>query len=365
MGVVMKGLSAAFGAFLSFGIVAAGSAPARADVLLSGPTGNAGNYSTAGLASFAASKTLYSFGGLTGVALWDLLGGGVPAAPNTPSTPNVSWGSISTSTPPGYAGNNAILRSYVLATGADGARTVVSLGEIAPVFGAVPTGPNYAPAFIAFKTDGGALLPTPELVIPQSSARGVDTLASLQLLSVPALPSADRTLSTGVVLNGGAATNPGTYTLADLQNNFTPTNVVANANTYTGIPLWTFLDPNTSDIMDKLVVIKGTDGYEVVHALAELDPSQGGDPNILLAYADIGMELDPGSSDIVRTILPGDTMRRGRWMSNLYEIDIIDAPTAAPLPGSWTMMMLGLGVLGFARRRHAKKLLAERERAGA
>jgi hypothetical protein len=156
-------------------------------------------------------------------------------------------------------------------------------------------------------------------------------------------------------------TNPGTYTLADLQNNFTSTNVLANGNTYTGIQLWTFLNIDTLDVMDKLVVIKGTDGYQVVHSLAELDPSLGGDPSILLAYFDTGTELDPGSADIARTILPGDIARRGRWMSNLYEIEIIDAPAQTPLPASWTMMLLGLGALGLAKRRHAKKQVAAHE----
>jgi len=39
-------------------------------------------------------------------------------------------------------------------------------------------------------------------------------------------------------------------------------------------------------------------------------------------------------------------------MSNLYEIDVV---TATPLPASWTMMLLGLGALGVAKHRHAKK----------
>jgi hypothetical protein len=347
---------------MSLGIaVATLGAPARAEMVVSGPTSNAGSYSASELALFGASHTLYSFGGVTGVALWDLLGGGVPVAPNNPSTPNVSWGGISTSTPSGYATNNAILRDYVLATGTDGKRSVVSLGEIAPVFGAVPTGPNYVPAFVAFKTDGGTLLSSPQLVIPASSVRGVGALGSLELLSAPALPSGVRgTPSTAVELKGDV-TNPDVYTRADLQG-LTPTiDVTANGDKYTGIPLWDFLKPNTSNILDKLVVIKGTDGYQVVHALAELDPSKGGDPFILLAYADTGTDLnDPsvqGAGDIARTIIPKDTVRRGRWMSNVYEIDVISAPTPTPLPASWTMMLLGLAGLGATKLRRAKKSL--------
>jgi hypothetical protein len=99
----------------------------------------------------------------------------------------------------------------------------------------------------------------------------------------------------------------------------------------------------------------------VVHALAELDPSKGGDPFILLAYADTGTDLnDPsvqGAGDIARTIIPKDTVRRGRWMSNVYEIDVISAPTPTPLPASWTMMLLGLAGLGATKLRRAKKSL--------
>jgi DMSO/TMAO reductase YedYZ molybdopterin-dependent catalytic subunit len=197
--------------------------------------------------------------------------------------------------------------------------------------------------------------------VPSSSARGIDQLGALQLLSVPAIGGPGGP-STGIVLTGDSVTSPGTYSVSDLQTEFTPVNVVANGNEYIGIPLWSFLDPNTTDIMDKLVVVKGTDGYQVVHALAELDPSKGGDPFILLAYDDTGGDLNPGNADCCRTILPGDTVRRGRWMSNLYEIAVIDAPTATPLPASWTMMLLGLAGLGATKLRRAKKSLVTIER---
>ena len=51
--------------------------------------------------------------------------------------------------------------------------------------------------------------------------------------------------------------------------------------------------------MDKLVVAKGTDGYEVVHALAELSPNNTDDPFIQLAYDDTGGELNRGGAGLL------------------------------------------------------------------
>jgi hypothetical protein len=75
-------------------------------------------------------------------------------------------------------------------------------------------------------------------------------------------------------------TNPGAYTKTDLQNDFTPVPETVNGDNYTGVPLWTFLNTNDPNFTDDLVVTAGTDGYEVVLSLAELDPRSAGIPAI-------------------------------------------------------------------------------------
>ncbi len=319
--------------------------PAHADSLvLTGPTGNAGQYSTSSLSTLAGANTV-SRDGLKGISLWNLLGGA--DASNTA----INWGSIETSTPAGSNGKNSILRYYVLATGSDGTRSVISLGEIEPRFGGTANNPS-APAFVAFENGAGSLLADPQLVIPNASGRNVLDLERLDLLSVEALPTAPISPSNSVNLIG-SVNNPGSYALSDLQS-LTAVNLVVGSNTYTGVSLWDFINPLQSGTTDKLVAAKGTDGYVVVHSLAELDPSLGGNPLNLLPYADTGSDL-PGSG-VARTILPTDTDKRGRWMSNLYEIEIIAAPTPVPLPAAWMMFLTGATIIGLAKLRHPPEM---------
>jgi hypothetical protein len=159
------------------GLMTAAGGPARADVVLSGPDANAGSYSTSALAGVANGGDTVSSGGLTGITLWGLLGGANAA---TPTSPN--YGAITTSTPSGANGKNAILRYYLLGTSGGGQRSVVSLGEIDPNFG----GTAAVAPFVAFQ-NGGGLLAAPQLVVPGTTGRDLVNLTSLQLLAVPAI----------------------------------------------------------------------------------------------------------------------------------------------------------------------------------
>ncbi len=302
-------------------LTATAGGQAWADVVLSGPDSNALTYSTAALSAAATSGDTVSSGGVTGISLWGLLGGANAASSTSPT-----YGDITTSTPSGDNGKNAILRYYLLATSADGRESVVSLGEIDPNFG----GTAATADFIAFRNTGSTLLTAPELVVPGAPGRDLTNLTSLQLLSVaalPAVPTAPGGESTSVQLSG-LVKNPGSYNVTSLQTDFTPVTETVSGNKYTGVPLWTFLNPSDSDTTSQIVVTQATDGYEVVVSLAEIDPALGGNPNDLLPYADTGGNF-PGDG-VARTIFPSDNAH-GRWESNLDAIEVSSVPEPGPL----------------------------------
>ena len=322
------------------GMMAAAGGSARADVLLTGPDANAGSYSTSALAGVANGGDTVSSGGLTGITLWGLLGG-ADGAQNSPN-----YGAITTSTPNGANGKNAILRYYLVGTGAGGQRSVVSLGEIDPTFGGTaPVAP-----FVAFQ-NGGGLLAAPQLVVPGAAGRGLVNLTSLQLLAVPAVSGLGGP-STAVQLTGNVA-QPGSYTKTDLQNDFTPVTSTISGDTYTGVPLWTFLDASDPMATDQVVITQGTDGYEVVLSLAELNPALGGNPHDLLPYADNGTDFpsDPNAKTaaVARTIFPSDN-KHGRWESNLDFVEVASVPEPASLGLLGVALMC---VAGLRNRRRA------------
>ena len=278
---------------LRTGILAGGisivmSAGAHAgSITLTGPTGKAGSYSPSALSSIgtASPSLVVTSGGLTGITLWGLLGGANASSPTSPT-----YGSITTSTPTGFNAKNAILRYYILGTGTDGTQSVVSLGQIDPNFGGTGT-----PVFVAYQMSGGAMLTTPELVVPGGPAGStISSLASLQLLAFPAQPTGAGGQSTSVVLSGNV-NQPGTYTLSMLQNNFTPVQQTVSGDTYTGIPLQTFINSTSSNINNQIVVGWGTDGYESLYSLEEL-----ANLNNIIAYAATGTDFP--ADGVARTI---------------------------------------------------------------
>ena len=147
---------------------------------------------------------------------------------------------------------------------------------------------------------------------------------------------------TSSFLVGGNVTAPRTFTLPDLQSlpaitenvSFLAGNSTTNT-TFTGTGLFSLLNntvgiktnPNVKqDIIRNVVIATGSDGYQAVYSIGEINPTFGGpatNPN-LVAYAN-----NPGqlltSDGFARTTVPGDT-RGGRYVSNLQSLTVFHAP---------------------------------------
>ncbi len=273
--------------------------------------------------------------GVSGYSLWGLLAGSTSATTTTNGSGTITAnGGIITTTPVGDNSKNAILRDYVVVTDGGGHQSVVSLGEIDPMFSGTTSSNS---DLITFSGS------TASLTFLGSGAAGRDLadVTSIQLVAAPALPGPITPAPpSDTVTLSGLVGDPGSYDLSRLQNDFTPVTEIVNGDTYAGVPLWTFLDPSDSDILDQYVVTAGTDGYEVVLSLAELDPSLGGNPSDLLPYADTGGNFP--ADGVARTLLPSDTpFAHGRWESDLDLVDV----EAVPEPGSLGLLLSGLTML--------------------
>jgi hypothetical protein len=100
-------------------------------------------------------------------------------------------------------------------------------------------------------------------------------------------------------------------------------------DTFTGALLWDLLqsvgivtDPNVkNDILRKIIIVTGTDGYVSVFTAGEIDPGFGGD-QMLVAYEDNGQPL--GSEGPAQIVAPGDKAG-GRFVHNIASIIVKDA----------------------------------------
>jgi hypothetical protein len=93
---------------------------------------------------------------------------------------------------------------------------------------------------------------------------------------VPALPQVMKApVSTSVIVAGNVS-RPGAYTFQGANpQNVSPITETVNGDTYTGPPFFALIDPSDPNILNQYVVTAGTDGYEVLLSLAELDPAFG------------------------------------------------------------------------------------------
>src|SRR6202161_1800797 len=111
------------------------------------------------------------------------------------------------------------------------------------------------------------------------------------------------------VLVSGQVADPGIYNLPTTTPVTTESVTYTAAgvpvsDTYTGTTLWNLLadaggvttTTAKNDILSKYVIATGSDGYQAVFSLGEIDPMFGNQP-VLIAYADTGGQLGPNGSE--------------------------------------------------------------------
>jgi hypothetical protein len=111
------------------------------------------------------------------------------------------------------------------------------------------------------------------------------------------------------------------------------------------------------------VVAVGSDGYEAIFSLGEIDPMFGNQPD-LVAYCDTGGELamcgtsgTGGPDGFARMVVPND-IAGGRYVSNLVALAVFDA--SVPEPASLVLLIAPL--LGtIIVRRWPNRVSAKRE----
>lgn len=283
------------------------------------------------------------------------------------------WGVVNASgiqTDP--AVRNDILRKYVLATATDGYQVVFSGGELNPGFG-------NRPDFLAYaETIGGVSGPLgsdgmARIAVP-GDVRGGRYVSNVVSLTVGT--SASKQTGTGGGKSdhftvSGEVVHPGaSFALADLEA-FTPVTQTVSflsgntsqTRTYTGVNLWDLLNAPSvgiladaavkNDILRKYVVATGSDGYQAIISLGEINPSFGNQP-YFIAYEETigGVSQALGNDGFARLAVPGD-VRGGRYVSNLVSLEVFTATAPVPEPETWALLVAGLGFVAWrgARRR--------------
>jgi hypothetical protein len=145
----------------------------------------------------------------------------------------------------------------------------------------------------------------------------------------------------------GDVVNPQSFNLQSLQA-LTPSATVrayfvagklTSQGEFSGVLLWDLLNdvgievnPAIKNDLDrKYVVITGTDCYQAVFAMSELDPTIAGTDQIAIAYAQWvnGKSTSLGSTGFARLIVPGDK-KGARLVSNVAHIQVISVPAPTP-----------------------------------
>ncbi len=147
------------------------------------------------------------------------------------------------------------------------------------------------------------------------------------------------------VLISGQVADPGFYNLPATMPATTESVTYRSAgvpvsDTYTGTTLWNLLTDAggvtattaKNDILSKYVTATGSDGYQAVFSMGEIDPAFG-NQSILVAYADTAGQLGPNAGQgLARMVVPGD-LAGGRYVSDLVSLKVATLPEPGP-PGA-------------------------------
>jgi hypothetical protein len=117
-----------------------------------------------------------------------------------------------------------------------------------------------------------------------------------------------------------------------------PPGPTRNRRAFIGVPLWNLLNSIgikvnltvKNDLLRKYVTITGTDCYQAVFSIGELDPDLGGTPETIVAYGQwAGGKVTPlGQDGFARLIVPGDK-QGARRVRNIVHIKVFSVPPPA------------------------------------
>jgi hypothetical protein len=164
-------------------------------------------------------------------------------------------------------------------------------------------------------------------------AAGLATALFVGAAALAAVPSTQFSVT-------GAVQSPATYTLTGLEALPAITQTVSyssgagsQTHTYTGASLWGVLGNSgvivnplvKNDVLNKVVLATGSDGYQTVFSLGELSPDFGNWPD-LVAYSELvnGVPTGLGADGFARITALGD-VKGGRYVSNLVNLDVRDS----------------------------------------
>jgi hypothetical protein len=99
------------------------------------------------------------------------------------------------------------------------------------------------------------------------------------------------------------------------------------------------------DLLTGYLLATGSDGFQVLFALAELDPAFGATLDLVATSVDGG---PLGSNGFARTVIPGD-LHGGRFVSNVASL----AVAAVPAPA--TLLLFGSSIAGLALARWSRR----------
>ena len=145
----------------------------------------------------------------------------------------------------------------------------------------------------------------------------------------------------------GDVIHPQTFRLRDLQAIVPSTTVqdyfVAGSSTtqgeFRGVLLWNLLNlvgvevnPAIKNDLDrKYIVVTGTDCYQGIFSMGEIDPSLSGSDQVTVTYAQWmnGHLTGLGTNGFARIIIPADK-KGARRVSNIDHIEVISVPPPPP-----------------------------------